>query len=57
MNIQDYINIRYAGNKTAFAKSQGVSRKTVHNWCDDNYYIHAGIIYRPIRFLKLNKEK
>ena len=40
IHISDYIEEHHNGNKSEFARIQGVKRQHVQYWCKGEYYVH-----------------
>ena len=51
-SLSDYIKDSYDGNKSAFARSQGVSRSHVTQWLKIGYIVIEGNMYLRRRTLQ-----
>jgi hypothetical protein len=51
-HVSDYIIEHHGGNKSEFARIQGVHRTHVHYWCRGEYYMHNHKMYHFTRDMK-----
>lgn len=52
MELIDFIQKHYGGNKAAFAKAQGVQPQQVTQWINKGFIVVGGVLYSPRRELK-----
>lgn len=50
-HIKDHIEEHYNGNKSAFARAQGVHRQHVQYWCKGDYYVHDDRLFHLTKVL------
>lgn len=51
MKLTEYIDKYYGGNKSEFARANGVMPQQVNNWINGNYVVIDGFLYSPRREL------
>lgn len=49
MELIEYINKYYGGNKAAFARAMGVPKQSVNTWISSGYIVYRGAIYSKRR--------
>lgn len=52
MKLTEYIDKYFDGNKSEFARSEGVKQPQVHQWIDKDFIVIDGVLYSPRRELK-----
>ncbi|MGG8042492.1 helix-turn-helix domain-containing protein [Klebsiella aerogenes] len=57
MKLTEYIDKYYGGNKSEFARENGVMPQQVNNWVNGDYIVIAGVLYSPRRELKAKEIK
>ncbi len=55
MKLLTYIDKHHAGNRSEFARSQGVTRQQVNKWLKQDYLITNGLLVKPMRTIKMDK--
>ena len=51
MELTEYIDKNYGGNKTEFARAVGVKPPQVHQWIEMKCIVVDGVMYSPRREL------
>ncbi|HDG1101530.1 TPA: hypothetical protein PCY80_000297 [Klebsiella aerogenes] len=57
MKLIEYIDKNYGGNKSEFARSQGVLPQMVNKWINGDYIVIDGVLYSPRREIKAKELK
>lgn len=57
MNLTDYIEKYFGGNKSEFARTEGVTPNYVHKWIAMECIVIDGKLYSPRRELKVKDLK
>ncbi|CAI1770580.1 Uncharacterised protein [Serratia quinivorans] len=52
MKLTEYIEKYFNGNKSEFARSEGVNQSQVHQWIGKDFIVVDGVMYSPRRDLK-----
>ena len=48
--LQQYIRIKYSGNKAEFAKAFGMPRQNVNNFLKGDHFVIDGKLYRKMKY-------
>lgn len=54
MELSEYIDKYYGGNRAAFARALGVPRQRVNDWLEAGYIVYNGALYSKRRDLPQN---
>lgn len=57
MKLTEYIEKYFEGNKSEFARSEGVDQSQIHQWIGKGFIVVDGVMYSPRRELKVKELK